>query len=160
MNDLNKTDVLRRSVLGTELDEAEAQVLTERMGVVSLHDGETLVCEGEARRTLVLLAQGGIAVGKIVGPSEETVYQMRPGECAGTRAFVDGSQRKAALRSIGDSTVLTLEPEAFETLLDTHPRIVYKVMRAIFRITHTNLMHANLDSAELRNYLMRGGRRY
>ncbi len=160
MNDLNKPDALRRSVLGTELYEAEAQVLAERMGMVTLHDSETLVSEGEARRTLLVLAAGCIAVSKIVGPGEETVYQMRPGECAGTRAFVDGSQRKAALRSIGDSTVLTLEPDAFESLLDTHPRIVYKVMRAIFRITHTNLMHANLDSAELRNYLMRGSRRY
>ncbi len=160
MNDLNKPDALRRSVLGTELYEAEAQVLAERMGMMTLHDGETLVSEGESRRTLLLLAQGCIAVGKIVGPSEQTVYQMRPGECAGTRAFVDGSQRKAALRSIGDSTVLTLEPEAFETLLDTHPRIVYKVMRAIFRITHTNLMHANLEGTELRNYLTRSRGRY
>jgi CRP-like cAMP-binding protein len=160
MNDLNKPDVLRRSVLGTELDEAEAQVLAGRMGMVTLHDGETLVCEGETRRTLVLLAEGRIAVGRRVGPSEETVHEMRAGECAGTRAFVDGSQRKAALRSIGDSTVLTLEPEAFETLLDTHPRIVYKVMRAIFRITHTNLMRANVEGTELRNYMTRSSGRY
>jgi len=160
MHDLNKPDVLRHSVLGTELTEAEAQVLAERMGMMALHDGETLVSEGETRRTLVLLAEGRIAVGKSVGPSEETVHQMRAGECAGTRAFVDGSQRKAALRSIGDSTVLTLEPEAFETLLDTHPRIVYKVMRAIFRITHANLMRANVEGTDLRNYMTRSSGRY
>ncbi|HYN77280.1 MAG TPA: cyclic nucleotide-binding domain-containing protein [Lamprocystis sp. (in: g-proteobacteria)] len=153
-------ETLLRSVLGAELDEAEAQVLAERMEVVTLADGDVLVAEGEARRTLFLLVVGRLDVSKVVGTHAETVYQMRSGECAGTRAFVDGSTRKAALRSVGDSLVLTLEPDAFEALIDTHPRLVYKVMRAIFRITHTNLMRVNLESAELRNYLMQGSRRY
>jgi CRP/FNR family transcriptional regulator, cyclic AMP receptor protein len=160
MNQATKPETLRRSVLGTELDETELQVLAERMQVVTLADGELLVSEGEDRRTLFLLIVGRLDVAKVVGTTEETVYQMRSGECAGTRAFVDGSQRKAALRSVGDSIVLTLEPEAFEALLDTHPHLVYKVMRAIFRITHANLMRVNLESAELRNYLMQGTRRY
>ena len=160
MNQATKPETLRRSVLGTELDETELQVLAEQMQVVTLTDGELLVSEGENRRTLFLLIVGRLDVAKVVGTIEETVYQMRSGECAGTRAFVDGSSRKAALRSVGDSIVLTLEPDAFEALLDTHPRLVYKVMRAIFRITHANLMRVNLESAELRNYLMQGTRRY
>lgn len=85
---------------------------------------------------------------------------MRPGECAGTRAFVDGSTRKAGLRAVGATRVLTLEPEDFEALLETQPRIVYKVMRAIFRITHANLMRMNLESAELKNYVTRSQGRY
>ena len=30
-------------------------------------------------------------------------------------------------------------PTDFESLLDSHPRIVYKVMRGLFRLTHHNL---------------------
>ena len=56
--------------------------------------------------------------------------------------------------------MLTLEPDDFEALIDSHPRLVYKVMRAIFRITHSNLMRMNLESAEMRNYLMKSGGRY
>jgi CRP/FNR family transcriptional regulator, cyclic AMP receptor protein len=37
---------------------------------------------------------------------------------------------------------------------------VFKVMRAIFRITHSNLMRMNLESAEMRNYLLKSGGRY
>jgi len=33
---------------------------------------------------------------------------MTAGECAGTRAFVDRSPRKATLRAIGDATVYML----------------------------------------------------
>jgi hypothetical protein len=53
-----------------------------------------------------------------------------------------------------------MEPAAFETLLDKHPRIVYKVMRALFRITHANLMRMNLESQELANYISKSHGRY
>lgn len=160
MTELNKTEALRRSVLGTELDPDETRLLAERMGVERLADGEVLVSEGEARRSLFLLADGHLDVGRVAQGHEAGAYRMRAGECAGTRAFVDGSARKAALRSVGESVVMTLEPEDFESLLDDHPRLVYKVMRAIFRITHANLMRVNLESAEMRNYLTRTGGRY
>lgn len=160
MNEMSETQAVRNSSLGTELDEEESRVLAEHMGVAELDHGQLLIAEGEDRRTLFLLLQGRVDVIKLVDNVEVTVYQMREGECAGTRAFVDGSPRKAALRAVGKSTVLTLEPDEFESLLETHPRIVYKVMRAIFRTTHTNLMRVNLESAELRNYVTKTHGRY
>ncbi|MCF7991393.1 MAG: cyclic nucleotide-binding domain-containing protein [Thiohalocapsa sp.] len=160
MNEVNKSDVLAGSKLGTELDETERALLAEKMGVISLATSETLIREGEDRRTLFLLASGRLCVCKRVGDAEEAVYQMRPGETAGTRAFIDGSPRKAELRADTDSIVLTLEPADFEALVDSQPRLVYKVMRAIFRITHGNLMRMNLETAEMRNYMLRSGGRY
>lgn len=160
MNEINKAQALADSVLGKELDSAECDLLAERMELQSLRAGETLVREGESRRTLFVLVSGRLCVCKSVGGTEETVYQMRAGECAGTRAFIDGSTRKAGLRAEGDCVVLALEPEDFDALVDLYPRIVYKAMRAIFRITHGNLMRMNLESAEMRNYLLRTGGRY
>lgn len=162
-NDQSQADqleTLRGSVLGTELDETEARVLMGLMGVVTLEPGELLIADDEQRRTLFLLTEGRLCVCRSVGGAEEALYLMRPGECAGTRSFVDGSPRKAALRSHGRSTVLTLEPEDFESLIETHPHLVYKVMRAIFRITHANLMRVNHESTELRNYVLKSGGRY
>jgi len=160
MTDIDKAQALAGSSVGGELDADECRVLAERMGVISLQAGETLVDEDEDRRTLFVLARGRLCVCKRVGEIEETVYQMRPGECAGTRAFIDGTRRRAALRAEEPVTVLTLEPEDFDTLVETHPRLVFKVMRAIFRITHSNLMRMNLESAEMRNYLLKTGGRY
>ena len=160
MQALDIAQVLSQSTLGAELTADECQALAGIMGVRPVPAGETLVHEGEQRRTLVLLARGKLNVCKEVDGREETVYQMRVGERAGTRAFIDGSPRKAALCTDTDSLVLTLEPEAFEGLIDTQPRLVYKIMRAIFRITHSNLMRVNLESAELRNYMMKTGGRY
>ncbi len=107
-----------------------------------------------------MLVRGNLCVCKTVGDTEETIYQMRAGECAGTRAFLDGSPRKAALRAEIDCVLLTLEPDDFEALIDTQPRLVFKVMRSLFRVTHGNLMRMNLESAEMRNYLLKSGGRY
>jgi CRP/FNR family transcriptional regulator, cyclic AMP receptor protein len=158
MTELDKSEAVARSVLGAELDDAECAALAAQMGTQSVGQGEVLVGAGETRRTLFVLAEGRISVCKPDGAV--TLYQLRPGECAGTRAFLDASERKAMLRADTDSVVLTLEPEHFEQLIDTQPRLVFKVMRAMFRVTHRNLMRMNLESAELRNYLTKTGGRY
>ena len=160
MTDIDRTQAIASSVLGVELDAPEAAALAGKMGMEQLKQGRLLVGEGESRRTLFVLAAGHISVCKVDGAHEQPIYQLRVGECAGTRAFLDGSERKAALRAETDSIVLTLEPADFESLIESHPWVVYKVMRALFRVTHANLMRMNLESAEMRNYMMKTGGRY
>src|SRR3569832_2236830 len=107
-----------------------------------------------------LLAQGARAGISNTGGQEAVVYVMKEGECAGTRAFVDRTPRKATLRASGEAVVYSLTPDAFESLLEKHPLIVYKVMRALFRITHSNLMRMNQESQQLSNYISKTHGRY
>jgi CRP-like cAMP-binding protein len=151
---------VRNSFLGVELTEEESRSLADIMGIRKLSDGEILVAEGTLDNTLYLLIAGRLAVSNIVEGKEVAAYFMQIGESAGTRAFVDGTERKANLRAVGDTIVYTLKPEAFEALVDTHPRIVYKVMRALFRTAHANLMRMNLESAELTRYITKTHGRY
>jgi CRP/FNR family transcriptional regulator, cyclic AMP receptor protein len=160
MTQLDKSEAVSSSILGAELDGDECAALAEQMGVQALKEGEILVHENEQRRTLFVLAEGRLSVCKGEGDREARLYQLRIGECAGTRAFIDGSKRKVMLRADTDAVVLTLEPEDFEGLIESHPRLVYKVMRALFRVTHANLMRMNLETTELRNYMMKTGGRY
>jgi CRP-like cAMP-binding protein len=155
-----KTDWLKASELAAELEPAEAATLAAAMAVEHLADATWAVREGERRRTLFVLVEGRLDVVHRGAGTESAVYRMSPGECAGTRAFVDDSPRKAGLRAAGDCILLTLEPEDFESLLEQRPRLVLKVMRALFRITHTNLMRANQESDQLRNYVTRSHGRY
>lgn len=151
---------IHASSLGTELDDQQCQVLATIMELRNLNDGDILVAEGESDTHLYVLVAGKLAVVNTDGDDETIAYIMNSGECAGTRAFVDRTPRKATLRAVGGATVYALHPEAFETLLDSHPRIVYKVMRAIFRATHVNLMRMNLESKELINYVTKTHGRY
>ena len=152
--------LVRNSSVGAELHEDEAKTLAKILGVRQLKDGELLVSEGGAEQTLFILASGKLAVTSSTAGKESLVYTMKEGECAGTRAFVDRAPRRATLRAIGNATVYTLTPESFESLVDAHPRLAYKVMRALFRITHTNLMRMNQESQELANYIHKTQGRY
>lgn len=146
--------------IGTDLDAEEAKLLASKMQVQTLADGQALTVEGDSDTKLCCLASGRLAVSNKDGNEERVAHVMQPGECAGTRAFIDGTPRKATLRSEGESTVYTLAPDDFESLVEQHPRIGYRVMKAMFRITHSNLMRANLESEELSHYVTRTGGRY
>lgn len=153
-------EALVDSSLGQELKLNECQLLIGVMGVRELKDGEVLVKEGDADNTLFILTKGKLAVSSMIDDEDVTVYTMKVGECAGTRAFVDLAPRNASLTAVGASTVYTLEPGDFESLLDSHPKVVYKVMRALFRLTHINLMRMNVETQELSNYIHKSGGRY
>ena len=148
------------SSLGQELEKDECQVLSNVMKVRDLKDGEILVKEGDEDTTLFVLTSGKLAVSSKIDDKDITVYNMKVGECAGTRAFVDRAPRRATLTAVGNTTVYTLSPEDFESLLETQPRIVYKVMRGLFRITHANLMRMNVETQQLSNYINKTGGRY
>ncbi|EGV28605.1 cyclic nucleotide-binding protein [Thiorhodococcus drewsii AZ1] len=161
MNENDKLEALRRSLLAAELDDGETQALADRMGVTTLCDGEVLVAEGDLCQTLFLQAAGAMQCYRDqAGGKEDILYQMHVGECVGTRSFIDGSAYVFGLRSVGDSRVMTLESAALEAMEDDHPRLLYKVMRAFVLITHATLARLRLEDAELRNYLWASGGRY
>ncbi|MFA6015712.1 MAG: cyclic nucleotide-binding domain-containing protein [Gallionellaceae bacterium] len=161
MNNIADYKLVRNSMIGSELSEDKAKILAEKMGVRHLKDGELLVEEGGSDSTLYILAAGGLAVTlKDTDGTVKAVYSMKEGECAGTRAFVDQTPRKGTLHAVGAATVYTLTPADFELLLDTHPRIAFMVMRALFRVTHANLSRMNKENKELENYVTKSLGRY
>ena len=143
MTELASCEAVIDSVLGQELAKGECEILTGVMKVQTLSDGEYLVKEGEADNHLFILTSGKLIVSSMMDGREVDVYKMKIGECAGTRAFVDRASRQASLRSSGSSSVYSLDPKDFESLLGEHALVVYKVMRGLFRLTHMNLMRMN-----------------
>ena len=159
-NDRTDGAVVRASVLGEELDAGECELLAAIMDVRHLRPGERLVTEGEVDNRLVLVAAGKVAVMSTVDGHETGVYTMTRGECAGTRAFVDGTPRKATLVAVDAATVYTLKPEALEAIIELEPKMAYKVMRGLFRATHNNLMRVSQERQQLTNYITKTHGRY
>jgi CRP/FNR family cyclic AMP-dependent transcriptional regulator len=154
MSEVADYRVVRHSAVGGELSDDKAQLLAAKMGVRHLSVGEFLVKEGEDDHTLFILAAGQVQVlSQDAEGVDQPVYTLREGECAGTRAFVEQTSRKATLRSVGKATVYTLTPHDFEALLDENPRVAYLVMRALFRVTHANLARMNQETRDLTNYI-------
>ncbi len=161
MSEVADFKIVRNSLLGSELTEEEAQQLAAQMSVQHFQNDEFLVKEGDMYRSLFMLADGQLTVTSLNMQGEEKrVYTMKIGDCAGTRAFVKNSPRRATLRAVGAATVYALTPENLQKLLDAHPRVAFKVMCALFRITHANLARMSQETEHLTNYITKMGGRY
>jgi CRP/FNR family cyclic AMP-dependent transcriptional regulator len=81
---------------------------------------------------------------------------------AGMITFAGGaaSQISATLYAIGPTKVLSMPRLKFESLLNSHPKLVYHVMRGIIRNMHGIVRRVNSESAELANYIYKTGGRY
>src|SRR5688572_2309763 len=147
-------ELVRNSPLAAELTGDECRVLAELVSVRDLADGEVLVQPGESDNHLHVVVSGTLAVasrnedGKWV-----TLHALTKGQTAGELAFMDGKPHYAALVATGPTQVFTLEREKLESLLQTHPVIVYRVMRSIFRIVHDLMHRMAFQMSELTNYI-------
>ena len=147
-------------MLGAEMTDEECRTLADIMRVIDVDDGETLASEEDVNNHLHLLADGRIRAENTLEGKQEILYEMQVGEVAGTRAFVDGTPRRTTLRAIGRATVYALAPEDFEAIVESHPRLGYRAMRAVFRMTYINLTRVDEESEQLKNYFFKAHGRY
>lgn len=153
--------VIAGSALGVDLDAAEISALSALMDITALADGEVLVEQGEVDHALHLLARGELDVFKVgVGGADDHLHTMTQGELAGAMGFVDGMPRSATLLARGPALVYALEREAFESLIDTYPRLIYHIMRAVTRAAHGAMLGLNTQVEELTNYVVKQHGRY
>ena len=156
-------DTLRISTIAEELSDAEVEILAELFEVQEFKAGEAIVQPGNNQvDNLYILAHGDITV-KIKSEGEEsTIHVLKPGDLAGIITFAGGaaSDISATLHAMGDTKVLSMPRARFETLINSHPMIVYKVMRGVVRNVHGIVRRVNSQSAELSNYIYRSHGRY
>jgi CRP/FNR family transcriptional regulator, cyclic AMP receptor protein len=161
MNDETKLQALRASRLAADLDEDECRVLSALVSVRDLGDGEVLVREGKPDNHLHVVASGMLGVVRNADTDDRvTIATLGVGDLAGELGFVDGTERHASLVALGSARVLGVEREKLESLLNTHPAIVYHVMRAIIRTVHQIQRRLSLQATELQNYISKQHGRY
>lgn len=149
------------SSLGAELSEEEAGVLSGLMNRKELADGEFLISEGATDDSLHVILEGKLeVVKKAAGGDVAGLAVLRDGDLAGELSFIDGHEHTVGLRALCACHILSLKREDFENVVDDHPRLVYKVMRAIARSTHRIVHRMNAEFIELNNYIFKQHGRY
>jgi len=152
---------LRTSRLAADLNENEFGVLAAQVNVRDLADGEILVREGASDDNLYVVAAGLVGVVKYLETDTRmTVATLNVGDLAGEMSFVDGTSYRSSLVAVGNARVLVLAREQLESLLATHPAVVYHVMRAIIRTVHETQRRLAHQAVELSNYIYKQHGRY
>ena len=102
---------------------------------------------------VLTVVSGALAVARESVGQWVNLHVLTKGDLANELGFMDGRPHYAALRASGPTQVLSLEREKLESLLVREPIIVYRVMRAIFRVVHVILNRMAMQTSELTNYL-------
>jgi CRP/FNR family cyclic AMP-dependent transcriptional regulator len=161
MTDQDRLEALRKSKLVAELTDEQCRVLAGLVTLRDLADGEILVREGQSDNHLYSIVGGQLRVVRNAGsPEAVNLFAIDAGDFADELSFMDGSTHYASLVAGGATRVIGLEREKLESLLATHPVIVYRVMRAIIRAVHQIQRQLSTQSVELSNYIYKQHGRY
>jgi len=156
-------DTLRTSTITEELSDAEVEILAGLFKIQDYASDAVIVKPGDEQPdNLYILAHGDIAVKIESGGQESTIHVLKPGDLAGIISFAGGaaSDISATLCAVGNTKVLSMARADFEKLINSHPMIVYKVMRGVVRNVHGIVRRVNSQSAELSKYIYRFNGRY
>ena len=154
-------EALKGSKLGPELSDEQLDVLGCLVAFRDLAHGEVLVAEGSSDNHLYVVLRGALGVVRSAGkPEAVTLFTLTAGDFIGELSFIDATPHYASVVALGPVRVLGLEREKLESLLDSHPQVVYRVMRAIVRTTHQIQRRLSMQSMELANYIYKQHGRY
>jgi len=161
MADPARFDALSKTRLAAELDDAQCRTLADLVTLRDLAQGEVLSREGTIDNHLYVVLSGTLGIVKGAGSDDAvTINTLGTGDFAGELGFMDGTELFASKVALGETRVLGLEREQLESLLHSHPEIVYRVMRAIIRVVHQIQRRLSMQQAELSNYIYKQHGKY
>ena len=161
MPDQDKATIISKSKLGIELTKEQCAVLSGLVDTSEYADGDVVVPEGAKDDRLRVVLSGALAVARKSSDADWVrLNVLTAGDLAGELAFLDSQPRYAALVALGPTQVLSLQRAKLESLLDQHPLIVYRVMRAIARFAHEVLHRSGAQMAELTAYMFKTSPKY
>lgn len=134
---------VEQSELAVGMTPAELAVFTSLLRPQRFASGETVVRQGDAAHTLLLITRGVIAVHLGNGPSDRRVASFSAGMMVGGMAFIDGGPRSATLVAEGDVACVSLERADFEGLATAHPTVHARLLKNIAASLATKLRLAN-----------------
>lgn len=151
----------KASRLAEGLNDEQVAVLAGLLQLQTFQPHEVLAREGSVDNHLYVVVEGSLGVVKnLGGPEESLLFALKQGDFAHELGFLDGAERYASLVANTAAKVLTLEREKLESLIDTHPRVLYAVMSAIVRTVHRVQTRLAVQASELTNYIVKQHGRY
>jgi CRP/FNR family transcriptional regulator, cyclic AMP receptor protein len=148
---------LRNSGLVENLRDFEINLLAGLTTVQQFEVKQTIAEPGydSLKDALMILVEGEIEVCAFVENEPVSLHLTAPGDLARIISFVGGDTLhvSARIKVRKGSSVLLLQRSRLETLLHSHPAIVYCVMRNLVRHVHGVARRKSAETEEMSNYI-------
>lgn len=147
---------LQNSRLVDRLNDTEISMLADLVTVVYLEAGDLVgeLLQDPFREALLILVDGDIEISAMVGDESVSLHLEVSGDLARIVSFAGGDMLHVSTKMTirRDSCVLLLQRSRLESLLESHPSIVYGVMRNLVLHVHGVARRKNAEGEQLKNY--------
>jgi CRP-like cAMP-binding protein len=115
--------------------ESELLALAARLRERSLKKGAVLFREGDAGEEMFVVRRGSILVSKpVTGRVEQVLAHMGPGDFFGEMALFDQAPRSATIQAETEATMLVLDRENLNLLIDLNPRAAAAFFQSLVQV--------------------------
>lgn len=145
---------LRQIPFFMDLTDEEMQAVSKIISKKDFRAGETVFTETQDGQSLYVIRRGEVKACRKAPDGELfTLTMMKEGEIFGEMSFLDGRPRSATVVAVTDIETYVIEKKDFETLVDEHPRITYKLLKNIVFTIHSIVRGMNVRYMEMINYM-------
>jgi HEAT repeat protein/ATP/ADP translocase len=129
LSTLDRILLLREIPMFSKLSPEDLERIAE-IAQEQLYSSHSLICrEGDPGSTLFIIVNGEVDVIKLLGKKQNILATRRDGEFVGEMAILESAPRSATLKARGDVRALTIEGDAFKTILHDRPEVAVSVLR-------------------------------
>lgn len=135
MND-HVAEILRSSQLGCGIGKEQLKKLSSVIIERRFVSGETVFQQNDPSNSLLIVAEGRVKISVERFAGKETfVDHLSVGEHFGEMAMLTGGRRVVSMTAVMDTTLLELEQQAFQLLMDEIPGLAANLSRTLgFRL--------------------------
>ena len=133
MSDLfERVWMLKRTPLFADVDSEDLKSVAQELEEESFVAGERLFEAGEPGDRAYFIARGRIGIARRGDASpEEMLSSIGVNECFGELSLLDERPREVAARVLEDATLLSLDKQRFQSLVERHPPLVLGLLRSL-----------------------------
>jgi len=149
-------NILINSPLLEELSSDEIEVVMSLLSARHVSSGDVITQPRDERAdNLFILVHGRIEVSIESEEGLNTIIVVNPGDLAGIITFSGRaiSPIKVTAVALEATQVLSMERARFESLIHTHPQLMYRFYQGMVRHTHRMMRHFNSALIDLRKQI-------
>ncbi len=145
---------LRDYLFFSDLSDDELAVVAKIIQRKDFKLGDTVFKDSEDGASLYIIKKGEVKACKTAPDGELfTLTLMKDGDIFGEMSFLDGRPRSATIVAISDLETYVLEKKDFDTLVESNPKMVFKLLKNIIFIIHSIVRGMNARYVEMVNYM-------
>ena len=148
------TKILRDINFFADFSDKELKLVADIVEKKEFKTGDTIFKDSDDGTGLFIIRKGEVKACKTTPDGELfTLMMMKDGDIFGEMSFLDGRPRSATIIAITDVETYVLEKANFDTLIEKHPMVIYKLMRNIVFTIHSIVRGMNTRYVEMMNYM-------